>query len=234
VRLHENLLHRVADIHGTIVMLEDLQEFPFGYLYRLGEMEFWRLVFRNFGETAIVGMHALVNDQEPGSLTLSSLNREVMQAPCLDEKNKLLFQEIMRENKFDGFAKRIAERVRLIRHNFAAHQIVDTQRGLPKETLASVRLGDLRKLFDAAHSLFGALSFGSAFVTLRGDLAPSFGGKPSKTCLDRLLDAVLRDSDFVNQPERRKEHWELDRQFMNPERLGIMNRLRKRIGLSEV
>ena len=100
--------------------------------------------------------------------------------------------------------------------------------------MSGVSLDELWRMFRAAHSLFGSLSFGSAYVTLIGDLMPStVGGQPTRTCLDEVLDAVLRQSYFVTQPERRAQWWAEDRKRKRPEVIQVMNDLRKRIGLPE-
>lgn len=147
--------------------------------------------------------------------------------------NDLLVQTL-RERRFDQSAKSVAGRVREIRHKSLAHRLMDRKTGYLKELLGGVSLQDLRNLFDAAHSLFGALSFGSAYCTLSGDLTPgTVGGKPSRTCLARILDAVVRDCGVANKPERRGKWWRMDREHMKPEDLQTMNELRKRVGLSE-
>src|SRR5262249_32983641 len=81
--------------------------------------------------------------------------------------------------------------------------------------------------------LFGALSFGSAYATLAGDLMPCLiGGGPSRSCLDEVLDAGLRDSFFVEQPEHHRELWPLIREQSDKGGIEVMNAMRKRIGLA--
>ena len=112
--------------------------------------------------------------------------------------------------------------------------MVDKRSGNPKEALVGVSLEELRLLFDAAHSLFGGLSFGANYITLVGDLMPAtIGGQPTPTCLDQVLDAILRASNFINQPERRAQWWPEERKFMDHETLRVMNEWRRRIGLPE-
>ncbi|MBK8266787.1 MAG: hypothetical protein IPK83_00115 [Planctomycetes bacterium] len=47
---------------------------------------------------------------------------------------------------------------------------------------------------------------------------------------DRVLDSILKDNGFVNQPELRSQWWPADRRFMREEELKLMNELRARIG----
>jgi hypothetical protein len=233
-RLHRNLWARITRLHGTLLTLEQLSRFPFEYLYVPHEMEFWRLTFWNFFDAAILKLHGLVNDTGAETHTLRSLRIEIVKGPWLCQETRILLRQTLGEREFNGFINSIAERVDVIRDSHIAHSLVDKESGSPKEVPAPVSIEELRRLFDAAHLLFGALSFGSAYGTLAGDLMPTtIGGKPTPTCLDGVLDAVLRDSDFVNQLERRAQWWQMDREYMDAVRLRVMNDLRKRIGLTE-
>ena len=232
--LHKDLWWRVIRVHGTLLTLEQLHQFPFDLLYAPSEMEFWRLVIENCVDIGILYLHGLAIDQKGDVHTLLSFKREIVKAPWLDSGKLELFMRILRERKFHKSVKSIADRVNKIRNTRIAHRLVDRQTGFPKEGLAGVKLAELWELFDAAHSLFGALSFGTAYVTLAGDMMPStVGGEPTRTCLDGVLDAVLRDSFFVNEPERMAKWWAKHRKHRTPERLRVMNELRKRIGLPE-
>lgn len=232
--LHKDLLWRVIRVHGTLFTIEQLNEFPFDLLYAPSEMEFWRLVIENFVDLVILHLHGLAFDKGSDAHTLLSFKREIVKAPWLGSDKLELFKRIFPERKFHKAVKSIADRVHKIRDSRIAHRLVDWQTGFPKEGLAGVKLEELWELFDAEHSLFAALSFGSAYITLVGDLMPStVGGEPARTCLDGVLDAVLRDSFFVNEPERMAKWWAKHRKHRTPERLRVMNELRNRIGLPE-
>lgn len=232
LRLHKDLWWRIIRLHGTISTLEQLRPFPLDHLYALDGMEFWRLVIQNFLDGAVLMLHALVNDTGEDVHSLPLFRGEIIKGPWLSEEKCELLKQTLRERKVDGVVERIAQRVHRIRDNIA-HRLVDKQSGGPKEVLAGVSLEEIRRLFDASHALFGALSFGSSYVTLAGDLTPTFGNKPARSCLDKVLDAVLHDSDFVNRPERRAPWWSEERKYIGAERLQVMNTLRKRIGLGE-
>ena len=233
-RLHEDLWWRIVRVHGTLHTLDQLKAFPFEHLYAPNEMEFWRLVVRNFLDMACILLHGLLSDESANAQTIPRFKNEVIRAPWLDDTKRQLLQRTLGERKFDKVADSIADRVRAIRHRRIAHRLRDKEGDAAKEQLAAVSLDELHRLFNAAHGLFGALCFGSAYATLAGDLMPcTVGGKPARTCLDEILDAVLRDSYFVNRPERRGHWWPLDRKHMDPKELELMNDLRKRVGLPE-
>ena len=233
-RLHEHLWARIIRVHGTLYTLEQLEQFPFGYLYAPNHMEFWRLVIENFMDIVCLLLHGLVKDEGMDTLTIFYFKNKILKGPWLCPEKRDLLQKILSERKFDETLNGISNRVKEIRTNQVAHQLIDRERGSPQDAVAKVSFDELKKLFYAIQNLFGALSFGAAYVTLTGDLMPATrGGQPTRTCLDDVLDAVLRDSYFVNMPERRAQWWSVDREYMDAEELQVMNKLRKRVGLPE-
>jgi hypothetical protein len=231
-RLHEDLWRRMINLNGTLSTLEQLADFPFGYVYGPGEMEFWRLVAINFFNSTIVLLHALVKDRGSDVHTLPAFCKQITEGPWISEEMKKLFEQTFQERQFDATVESIAHRVRLIRHHRIAHRLIDKTSAGPKEVLADVSLSELRQLYSAAEKLFAALSFGSHCITLAGDLIPTtIGGQPTRTCLDGVLDAIVRADNLVNEPERRGELWAYHRNFIPAEELRVMNELRKRIGL---
>jgi len=233
-RLHEHLWARIIRVHGTLYTLEQLEQFPFGYLYAPNNMEFWRLVIENFMDIVCLLLHSLVNDEGMDTLTIFYFRNEIMKGPWLFPEKRDLLRQTLSERKFDETLNGISKRVNEIRTNQVAHQLIDRQSGSPQDAVVKVSFNELKMLFYATQNLFGALSFGAAFVTLVGDLIPgTIGRQPTRTCLDDVLDKVLRDSHFVNQPERRAQWWPVDREHMDAKELQLMNKLRKRIGLPE-
>jgi hypothetical protein len=234
LRLHNDLWWRIIRVHGTLYTLGELKEFPFDDLYAPNGMEFWRLVIENFLDIACLMLHGLAGDKGSSVLSIQSFRDEIIRANWLSPQKLGLLKKTLKQCEFDAHVQSIADRVKDIRHNRIAHRLIDWQSGGPFQAYADVSLEEIWRLFYATQSLFGALSFGSAYVTLVGDLTPStFGGQPTRTCLDEVLDAVLRDNFFVNMPERRAEWWPAHRERMKPKDLQLMNDLRKRIGLPE-
>jgi hypothetical protein len=233
-RLHRDLWHRLIHVHGTLSTLERLEKFPFTELYGPHDMEFWRLVKRNFSITAVVMLRALVSDPKPNAHTIRTFHNRIVKGPWLRTEDRELFMRTLQERRFEDVVKVIAGRVEEIRH-YIAHRFINKTTGSLDPPTAGVSLKQFRCLFDATHRIFGALSFRSTYITLVGDLTPTtVGGKPQPTCLDTVLMAVLRDSNFVNMPERNPELWAIERQHINPGELGLLNELRQQIGLPTV
>lgn len=229
--LHLYLLWRIRRLHGILLTLNQLRQFPFEFIYGEDTMEFWRLVLGNSADVAILLLHGLARDKGNDVHSLESFKNEIIKEKWLRPEMLKLFKQTLRERKFDKTTKLVADRVEAIRHNLVAHQLKDNHNGFPTD----LSLEELWTLFDSVHSLFGALSFGATYVTLAGDMIPrTLDGEPTRTCLDGVLDAVLRASDFVNEPERTAKWWPIRRKDMNPKRLRKLNELRHRIGLPEV
>lgn len=233
--LHRLFWGAMLHLHATLATIKELDAFPFDHVYAPGEMEFWRLTYMNFVDAAILQLHKLVNDSGPDIHSLRSFKNVIVEGPWKNPAMMDLLLKTLGERRFDPRAEAIAKQVDQIRDNYVAHLVIDKNTGIPKLDKVSVNLDDLQKLFKATYGLFGAISFGASYATLVGDLMPSMiNGKRSRSCLQTVLDAVLRDSHFVNQPERRAWYWETDKMCMRPDQLRRMNELRKRIGLPEV
>lgn len=229
--LHRLLWKRFVRLHGTLQTLEEIEQFPFHAIYPPGEKSFWDLVIENFRDMFCIMLHSLVKDGGSEAHTLLRFKNEIRKADWRDKKLLMLFDESLDKCRFNDRTESIASRMTDIRNNRVAHQLVDHSKGSLRGVMQGVTLEEQRELFGAAHSLFGTLSFGAAYMTLPGDLMPStIGGQLKRSCLTNVLDAVLKDSFIVNQPEQRKEWWLTDRQYMKPEDLDLMNQLRVRVG----
>jgi hypothetical protein len=231
--LHIDLWMRINRVNETIFTLEQLEQFPFDSIYAPNHMEFWNLVADNFGAMSIVLLHALLKDSGKDAHTLNKFRNIIAGWQWADQTMCNHFCETLRERIFDSQVNEFSEKISTIRHNSIAHRLVDEVSGFPTEH-TRIKLHEVKEVFEAAHALFGALSFGTTYATLSGDLMPStINGKPTRTCLDGVLDAVLRDSSFVNQPERRQQWWQVEREYISEEQLKAMNELRSRVGLPE-
>jgi len=233
-RLHSDIWNRMVLINGTVVSLEAVERFPFHYLYAPNEIEFWRLVHYNFSFTACVMLHALVGDQEEDAHTIRRFKNEIAnEMHWLDANHRASFFTGLRELAFDDQVN-LVKRVTDLRNNRLAHRLIDRASGDFAKSVSVPSTAELRKLFDQCKSLFDYLSFNLEYVTLGGDYMPStVGGQPQPTSLDRLFDAMLKDSNVVREPELKEGWWSVMRSHRSPEELSIMNQCRRRIGLPD-
>lgn len=230
-QLHDLLWKRILHLHGIIASLEKLDGFPFQYLYAPNEMSFWVLVTETFLDQSILHLHGLLEDNGKDALTLRRFRNLMANATWRDGILRDRFRSMLASARFDDSENLVAARISEIRNHRVAHQLVDLETGGLKGVMEGLTLEEIRALFNATHKLFALLSFGSGYVTLPGDMMPAtVGGKPTKSCLDLVLDAVLKDSYFVSEPELRKEWWPDEREYIDAEQIRVMNEMRMRIG----
>ncbi len=229
---HADIWYRMTRLHGTIVVLEKLRELPLDELF--GPNEFWHLFVENFLDTGILSLHGLLTDNNASAHTLKSFRKCCENAKWRDDSMRDRLRGLLKQRNFDGALNGIANRVQKLRNSRVAHRFKDKTSDRLENLLDRVTLEEMRRLFDGAHSIFGALSFGSSFATLTQDFAPvSIGGTPVKTSVDHILDAILKDNDFVTKPERKQQWWNELRKTMSDSDLQRVNTLRARVGLPE-
>lgn len=232
--LHYDLYMRIVHLHGTIRTLEELEGFPLEYIYPPHGMEFWRLVISNFLDVTIIHLFGLLKDNGKDSHTLARFRGTIINAPWIDAGKKEEFVKVLHDRQFQPLERSLADTVSRLRNKHVAHALLDTDgtKRLPPDS--GISLTQIRRLFNATHLLFGALSFGGAFATLAGDLIPStIGGKQTRSCLATVLDAVVNNSDFVHEPEN-DAYWALVKPHKDPAELKVLNSLRARLGLPSV
>lgn len=226
--LHELIWARIIRLHGTIRTLEQLAPFPFDYLYGPNDMEFWRLVFENFADAAIILVHGLVTDRGPDVCGLRHFRNLIVRAKWADDRLLERFKKTLGDRGFDRHVESIKSRVTRIRMH-VAHPLLKT---FGDHEGIAVTLTELRRLSNAVHRQFGALCIGSTYVTLCGDFLPgTVGGKALPTSVDEVLDAITRSSSVVAHPEQ--PWWPLIRQYRSEEEIRVLNQLRTRIDLPE-
>ena len=98
--LRQDIMIRVLRVHGTLLTLDQLLQFPFDFIYGPFEMEFWRLVILNFADMAILLLHGLANDKGADVHSLESFKDEIVQAAWLCPSKHQLFMQVLNERKF--------------------------------------------------------------------------------------------------------------------------------------
>ena len=137
----------------------------------------------------------------------------------------------MKQLKGQGY-KKIRERITSLRHKLYAHKTIEALTA----NIAGVSLVELRQVYDYLIDLFRTLSFGTGHCfafgdyihrDASGDVVPD----PSKdTSLDEILDAVVKDSDWIKQPE--EAFWSAVRDHKDEQELDLLTYWRKKLGMS--
>lgn len=234
IRIHDELWKRMQRLHTSLVILEQLHAFPFDLVYAPHQMDFWTVTFEGILDSGCVLLHSLLKEPKSDECSLKSLNTYVFKSPWLDSDLRAQFQnEVSKSNHKSAHLRDFEKRVADARDKHISHHIFSLA-GPPKRPEVEISLQELFELFRWAHTYFGLHSFGCSYCTITTDSMPTSRGRDlSRTCLDEVLDGVLRNSHYVNHPELRGEWWDFDRQHMSEEKILKMNELRRRIGLPE-
>ncbi|MFZ2146017.1 MAG: hypothetical protein WAV28_02260 [Sedimentisphaerales bacterium] len=223
--LHEDIWHRLIETNTTITIIERIRQFPFRHFYPPYENVFWETVYWNFLYIATVFISAMVNDKSPDAHTLRRFKNNVHQ--WLKDSEKTAYSHNLKKLKFDQTTKNILQKTADMRNRLLAHRLFDQHGCLSNPE--GVTVSEIRRAYNAIEKIFFTCSFGSEYVTtfyLDGTCA----GKPIEKDIDKLLDLIVKNSNWLNQPEFMKEHWPEIRQEKSEEELRDLNTWRKKLG----
>lgn len=223
-KLREDIWSRLSHINTTITILEIILQSPLQY-FQKSETIFWQTVSWNFVWISEILIHAMVNDQSSDAHTLLRFKNDILK--WLKDSEKAEFIQILKEHKFDQTTKTIMEKITQIRHKELAHREFKNN-CFPNPN--GITISEIRRAYNDIENLFHACSFGIEYDTT---LYPTgtCGGKPIEKDIDKLLDLIVKNSHWLNQPEFMKEHWPESRQEILEEELRDLNTWRKKFCL---
>lgn len=221
-KYHSNIWRRILRLHGTIISLETLSDFPFEHFYSPGDSEFWHQVIENFLDISVLLLCGLITDTGKQCLTLNRLrNKLATEKVWLNKSDQADYRQAIKSIRFNCTHREIASRVTKLRDSSIAHTLaVDLSPEEQRRNNIGASLDEIRIHFDAAQRLFGTPGFGSSYVTVIADYMPTTqrGGMTSSS-LDRVLDAIAKTSYFVNEPEKNAQWWGELRKHLSAEAL---------------
>ena len=206
-------------------VLNSIVKFPLRKFVHPDEIGFfWNVLVMNCGNAVVLSLHSLLNDNEKDTLSLRKLANSVrdwIKPEYLD-----WYQSRLRDAKFDANLQDVAERVRKMRHDIA-HIFVDDD-GMPSKTGHRISESEIEELYGATRNLFKTASLTEEFVIDTHELTVG----PSKPRpMDKMLELVAKNSNWINMPESRKEWWPMHRKHMKPEELEELNNWRARFNM---
>jgi hypothetical protein len=178
----------------------------------------------------IVLIHSLVKDQVPDAHTLPKFKNKIVNE-WLKNSEKAEYLKKLQKAKFDHITKNIIEKTADIRNQLLAHRIIDPDGHLSDPH--SVKISEIRRAYDSIKKLFRSCSFGAEYeCTLYPN--ETYRGKPIERDIDHLLDLIVKDSDWLHEPELMKEFWTDRRRIRSQEEISELNEFRKKYGMPEV
>lgn len=227
-KLHRNFYDRLCRLHTTIVIIKKIEEFPFKFFITPAKMAFWQMAFWNFYHMAIIIIYTFV-EKKRNTINLITFIKSF-------QKNiKQVFLEPYKKQlehvKYDDEVEKIRSKVTDIRNKIVAHIVYENI-----NDIKDLSISDLDDLFIRLKKLFDVFTFGSKYHETRFlDFFPStIGGKPTQSHLDDIFDLIMKDSGFLNKPERIGPAWKNLKKLKQPEEIVILNYYRKKFGMPEV
>jgi len=230
--LHQDIWYRLVHVHTSIMILEKIHEHPLNHIYAPQEMIFWGMVYSNFFGLSVVILYTLVQDQAKHDRTPHTLPafRDKLLTRWLRESYIDYFKNTLANAKFDSGIKYIQGKIDHLRNNLFAHRFVNPDGTLSTRSLPNLPLAQLREYYEAVERLFHACSFGTEYFTTLYPPA-TVGGKPVKKDIEELLELIVKNSYWLNQPERRAPFWQTQKRYESPEQIEEINKWRTKFGL---
>jgi len=226
--LHNDIWGRLLHIHTNIIILDRLSKFDFDTFCPV-EQTFWYLVHWNFMCTSIILINGLINDQGSGKHTLPRFRNKVLK--WLKESEKKNYQQNLKRNKLDKNLVSIRRTIKDLRRNRVAHRLLDDH-GLKVKNAKGVSLAEIKNVYEDIEKLFCSCSFGGQYITTFYSNS-TVGGQPIEKDIDKLLDMIEKNSDWLNEPEI-NQFWPMLRKHKPKKEIDELNSYRKKFGMPEV
>jgi len=228
-QLHHDIWRRLIHVDANLQILETIVRYPLRHLYAPQNNIFWPMVFWNFVHISVVLLHSLVSDQTKGAHTLPKFRNSVLNHLRTDSL-KSAYRKRLSQTKLDNQLDIIRKKIASMRHQVVAHRILDAHGSLIAPRLGGVSVPELRKVFEDIKRLFQACCFGSEYFTsLYPPKAPEH--KPPEKDIEKILNLIIKNSYWLNQPERRAPFWDIQKRYRTLADIEELNLWRKKFGL---
>lgn len=226
--LHKDIWDRLIRVNTSLTILEQIQNFPFHHFYAPHENIFWTMVRWNFLYISIVFLYSLTTDKGDKKHTLNRFANRIL-ADWIKHTDKPRYQKRLKNTKLDKNLRTIHAKIAEMRNKVIAHRFLDSDHACVID-VEGVTLAELRQAYDAVEKLFRACSFGTQYIS-NLYTGGTVGGKPVEKDIDNLLDLIVKDSYWLNEPERKKDFWPAIKQHTDPQEVDELNLWRKKFGL---
>lgn len=228
-QLHQDIWHRLIHVDANLQILETIGRFPLRHLYAPQNNIFWTMVFWNFVHMSVILLHSLVSDETKGAHTLPKFRNSVLNHLRTDSL-KSAYRKRLSQTKLDRQLDPIRRKIVCMRHQVVAHRILDTQESLTAPRIEGVSVSQLRKVFEDIKRLFEACCFGiEYFTTFYPPAVP--GHNPPEKDIEEILDLIVKNSHWLNRPERRAPSWKHIKPYKRTEDIEELNKWRAKFGL---
>jgi hypothetical protein len=184
----DRLFSQIVMLNTRLSILEMLEDFPFLlFLPLYDDRVFWDEMRNSLAETIIMGIWRIGIDTRNNALTLKRLKNEIRKHLC-DQSAKEDFKNRCKGANFKTSLSVFEEKIKTIRHQYLAHH------NQKPDNLVPINLKELREIHDILYDLLRVLFFETHPAK---DVWANYSDSVKKT-----LDAVARDSHYLNWPEK--------------------------------
>jgi hypothetical protein len=224
---------QLVRLNETIFIADQIVRAPLHFFVEPNKRVFFNVVLRNFFDAGLLIITRLATDQGSDLYTITHFKNRVRE--LVKPEYVIAFTEKLKKNKFDARTAALLERARNLRDERVGHTIRDVALGEAEG--AHLDFSELKSLRDALNSLLKALSFNADHMMLPIPYDPRVQRPKSnnyKTDIEELLDYLILNSVLLNAPERNPVLWEQCRTGFAENDIELINRYRKKYGLSSV
>jgi hypothetical protein len=208
--------------------LEKIEKFPFEHIYAPQENIFWTMVYWNFLYLSIIFIYGLVDDTGPDTNTIPQLKTKLWKEGWLKDEHEE-YRQALKKAKLHRDVKKIRKKLELMRNKVVAHQI---PRSVTNIKVPGVSLLEIRIVYDETEKLFRMFSFGAEYFTTFY-IPGAVDRKPVAKDIDELLDLIVKNSPWLNQPEQRAPFWQDIKKYKVPKDIEELNSWRRKFGLPD-
>jgi len=226
--LHKDIWGRLIHVNTNLTILEIIQNYPFHHLYAPHDNIFWTMVYWNFLYISINFLHTLTSDQGDEKHTLTRFSRRILN-DWINNSHKSEYQKCLKNANLDKNLSPIRAKISQMRHIVIAHRLLDNARAHVMD-VEGVTLAEARQAYEDVQKLFRATTFGTEYVA-NFYIGGTVGGKPVKKDIEELLDLIVKDSCWLNEPERRAPFWQDIRPYRSAEDIAELNKWRAKFNL---
>lgn len=226
--LHKDIWGRLINVNTNLTILEKIQSFPFHHIYAPQENIFWTMVYWNFLYISITSLHGLTTDEGEQKHTLLRFKNRLLK-DWIKESEKERYRKKLKSAKLDKNLRAVRSKITEMRHKVIAHRLLDSDRHHLIH-VEGVTLTELSQVCQDLETLFHDCSFGAEYIS-NFYVGGTVGGKPIEKDIDKLLDLIVKDSYWLNEPEEKAQFWPELRKLMSKEEVTELNEFRKKFGM---
>jgi hypothetical protein len=218
--------NELVRLNTNIAIVEQVIQFPFE-LFFIETPTFFRYVIANFMDMSLIIITRLATDNGKDVYTLRWFKNRVVRK-LIKPEYKELFQNALKEAKFDKRTHDLLEQARRLRSKYIAHLSRE-----PDPTIPPIDFEDLKILRDRLNSLLEALTPNRAHLFLPFPYYSKVKNR-SKSDIEEILDRMAETSHILHMPEKNPVIWRNYYEQLTESEIGQFNFYRKKFGLPEV